>query len=35
MRGNNYNITVYDRDWIVSTAGGDKKVVQVILTGEM
>lgn len=33
IRGNNYNITVEDRGWIVSTASGDKKVVHVILTG--
>jgi len=33
IRGNNYNITVHDRGLIVSTASGDKKVVQVILTG--
>ncbi|MCZ7402726.1 MAG: hypothetical protein O8C61_10945 [Candidatus Methanoperedens sp.] len=33
IMGNNYNITVHDRGWIVSTTGGDKKVVQVILTG--
>ena len=32
MRGNNYNITVHDRGWIVSTINGDKKVVQVVLT---
>ena len=33
IMGTNYNITVHERGWIVSTAGGDKKVVQVILTG--
>ena len=33
IRGNNYNITVHDRGLILSTASGDKKVVQVILTG--
>jgi hypothetical protein len=33
IQGNNYNITVEDRGWIVSTASGDKKVAHVILTG--
>jgi hypothetical protein len=33
IQGNNYNITVHDWGWIVSTASGDKKVVQVIFTG--
>lgn len=33
IMGNNYNITVHDRDCIASTGSGDKKVVQVILKG--
>jgi len=32
MRGNNYNITVQDRGRVLPAAGGDKKVVRVVLT---
>lgn len=32
--GNDYNITVQDHGWIISTSNGDKKVVHVVFTRE-
>ena len=29
----NYNVTIADRGWIISTSTGDKKVVPVVFTG--